>query len=712
MLPALRRRVGGSVTASKQRARLALVLFAALLLSLVEGVPNAASAPIRPPGEIAVDLGMETPLAVVHIDANDRLVVVGDDEAQILSTSGQLLHRIENLPSVTAVDVVDTRAVVAVDGNSELVVIDTNTGSIVRRIPSPTNGISSVSVAGDTVWFTHGADQWDGEISRALLSTGTVTSFPLSGSLRAAGAIDVSPGLSDTVFSAPSDLSNLDIDRHSLDEAGQPVRVRGPYSSDLVPFAVADRGDVIWAFENGTLTEFDASDLTRTGVVFDRFDHDRYGRTSASLAIHGDEFIALADQGFVFTYRTDSPAIVAVADFDVRIVDVDLDGDRLFTLQSGAEVGMEPTPSRVVISGLERVRPDRVVSFRMEAFGSARSDRPTLSYSCDDGTQGTFTVRYGWTYDIDVAPDVEFCRVERSRFPLSRQFLFASDGDGPWALGGGPTARMPSIESGASAIVRTLDLYYTPLEDTRLFVELQYRDILGRASDDGGADFWTARIREGGLSRSAYVESLVDSPEYLGSIAPVTRLYSAYFGRAPDAGGLEFWLGAFRSGMSLEEISSHFAASDEFRETYGTLDDRQFVDLVYRNVLERSPDEDGRRFWLDRVQDGLTRGAVMTAFSESPEYIHQTNPRIVVSSLYRGLLQREPDPSGLEFWEAEYRAGRPLTALIDGFIASDEYAARFWVVDPPVDDRDTPSGGRWSLTETPRGDLPRLGDPY
>ncbi|MBK5223651.1 MAG: DUF4214 domain-containing protein [Acidimicrobiia bacterium] len=111
------------------------------------------------------------------------------------------------------------------------------------------------------------------------------------------------------------------------------------------------------------------------------------------------------------------------------------------------------------------------------------------------------------------------------------------------------------------------------------------------------------------------------SPVLEGS---ATRLYQAYFLRAPDAGGLQYWVGKLQGDMSLVAVSGQFAASPEFRARYGRLDDGAFVDLVYRNVLGRAPDAEGRAYWTDQMRQGRTRGWVMVGFSESAEFVRKT----------------------------------------------------------------------------------------
>jgi hypothetical protein len=77
-------------------------------------------------------------------------------------------------------------------------------------------------------------------------------------------------------------------------------------------------------------------------------------------------------------------------------------------------------------------------------------------------------------------------------------------------------------------------------------------------------------------------------------------------------------------GYSLAFVSSSFARSAEFRARYGSLEDTDFVTLVYRNVLGREPDAEGLRHWVTMLADGRSRGWVMIGFSDSPEFKSRT----------------------------------------------------------------------------------------
>jgi len=67
----------------------------------------------------------------------------------------------------------------------------------------------------------------------------------------------------------------------------------------------------------------------------------------------------------------------------------------------------------------------------------------------------------------------------------------------------------------------------------------------------------------------------------------------------------------------------------------------------------------------------------MLGFSESAEYRGVIGSEVYVTMMYIGMLRREPDLGGFNFWVGYRDAGNSGLALIDGFIASAEYRSRF-----------------------------------
>ncbi|MQA36937.1 DUF4214 domain-containing protein [Rugamonas aquatica] len=111
------------------------------------------------------------------------------------------------------------------------------------------------------------------------------------------------------------------------------------------------------------------------------------------------------------------------------------------------------------------------------------------------------------------------------------------------------------------------------------------------------------------------------------------RLYQAAFNRVPDQEGLGFWIRALDSGFAFYAVAQNFLISSEFAKTYGSnLSDKQFVDLLYHNILHRDPDAGGEAYYLNALSLGESRAVVLGSISESPE-----NQLGVVGSITNGI---------------------------------------------------------------------------
>jgi Ca2+-binding EF-hand superfamily protein len=114
-----------------------------------------------------------------------------------------------------------------------------------------------------------------------------------------------------------------------------------------------------------------------------------------------------------------------------------------------------------------------------------------------------------------------------------------------------------------------------------------------------------------------------------------------------------------------------------------TTDARRVVDEIYRHVLERAPDN-GSAGWVERLNSGTTVRELVRSIAKSPEHIQRfgTEERnSVVRTMYRHLLNREPDPAGQR--QAVQTASRQgVGVVVDQLIDSPEYQQSFgdWTV--------------------------------
>ncbi len=104
----------------------------------------------------------------------------------------------------------------------------------------------------------------------------------------------------------------------------------------------------------------------------------------------------------------------------------------------------------------------------------------------------------------------------------------------------------------------------------------------------------------------------------------VVRLYRAVFDRSPDPDGLRYWVTLYIDGTPLDTIADAFMDSAEWERRYGQVDGISFIDLLYRNVLGRNGDLEGRRYWQQVLADGSDRSSLLLFFSESAEFVAKT----------------------------------------------------------------------------------------
>jgi hypothetical protein len=170
----------------------------------------------------------------------------------------------------------------------------------------------------------------------------------------------------------------------------------------------------------------------------------------------------------------------------------------------------------------------------------------------------------------------------------------------------------------------------------------------------------------------------------------VYRLYEAALNRAPDPSGLANWVNALNTGTSLQSVVNGFVGSQEFQNTYGSLDNTAFVTLLYNNALHRGPDATGLSNWVGMLNSGQdTRAQVVLGFSESNENIAASTPAVQqglwvgnvdaaeVARLYDTVFSRLPDLAGLTDWTQSLETGMTLLQVTQGFVGSNEFQSTY-----------------------------------
>jgi Domain of unknown function (DUF4214)/Calx-beta domain len=93
-----------------------------------------------------------------------------------------------------------------------------------------------------------------------------------------------------------------------------------------------------------------------------------------------------------------------------------------------------------------------------------------------------------------------------------------------------------------------------------------------------------------------------------------------------------------------------------------------FIVSLYRTVLQRDPDPSGLANWQSALQLGTSRLQIAQAFWESAEH-----RALEVTQFYASLLHRAVDPTGMAFWTRFMQAGHSEKEVYRGIVQSTEY---------------------------------------
>jgi Domain of unknown function (DUF4214) len=273
-------------------------------------------------------------------------------------------------------------------------------------------------------------------------------------------------------------------------------------------------------------------------------------------------------------------------------------------------------------------------------------ERPTVTRDCDLAAEGEppFSLSGGisYAYCLMLGRDPTPAEVER--------WL-------PRLRSGGTSLRdlLPTLAQGPEFAERhqTADL------TERGYIGLVYRLLLGREPDGTGLADYAAQIGSGAMTRAdllaaalASAEFATRNPALVDQAADAPRLsrdcdlagsgdeggpegraaYAAclVLGTPPTPAQRDAWAAALAGGESSSQaLVLSMLGSEEFRQRYDpeALDDRGFVYLVYRLLLHREPDGTGLAgYAAELAADSLTREQLEAAAVESEEFSRVNAP--------------------------------------------------------------------------------------
>jgi uncharacterized delta-60 repeat protein len=305
---------------------------------------------------------------------------------------------------------------------------------------------------------------------------------------------------------------------------------------------------------------------------------------------------------------------------------------------------------------------------------NGRNDFLLVRYNTDGSRDGTFGKGGKITTHFEQAEqrDSSGVQLQTTIFPLPP--VFSQDqaasvlvqADGKIVVAGTVSYYSGPGPNSDFALARYLPEDGLP-DQAHNFVSQVYLDLLQRDADAGGMAFWTGLLAQG-VDRTQIVLRIENSTEY--HTKQVDQMYLTLLGRAADPAGRNAFVDLLNAGGSVEQVKIAILGSQEYYQRAGG-SSATFLDAVYRDVLNRSPDTSGAIAFGLLLAGGAPRGIVAEAILTSAESYQDQ-----VQNLYQRSLHRPADTGGLNAFVAAMQQGAREEDVLATMCGSGEYFGR------------------------------------
>ena len=181
----------------------------------------------------------------------------------------------------------------------------------------------------------------------------------------------------------------------------------------------------------------------------------------------------------------------------------------------------------------------------------------------------------------------------------------------------------------------------------------------------------------------------------------VRRLYNLCLNREPEWSGCATWSKRLTSGEKDGAMAAFgFCLSAEMERR--NLSNAEYVEVLYGAIMGRAPDTNGKAYWINLLDNGVSRRGVFRGFAESAEFTRICNDygivrgnvdparleerdknrgvTMFVARCYTKALNRNYDVKGLNSWCAKINSSstKKATAIqvAKSFLNSNEFKRR------------------------------------
>lgn len=207
------------------------------------------------------------------------------------------------------------------------------------------------------------------------------------------------------------------------------------------------------------------------------------------------------------------------------------------------------------------------------------------------------------------------------------------------------------------------------------YIEALYLDTLGRLPETDGMNFWVGQVHNlyDAGNRYNVAWAILNSDESRKRI--VTIFYWTFLHRAPDDGGLAYWVNQLAQGSRVEDVMAGFMGSWEYFANRAGQNPWTLIALFYHEILGREAAPWEVQYWVNVYSSYGGNDAARVQVAK--QIIDSDEGRLKFIQLtYQAYLGRNPDPAGYQSWLGALKGGQNRLQVQAGILASDEYLNR------------------------------------
>jgi hypothetical protein len=231
----------------------------------------------------------------------------------------------------------------------------------------------------------------------------------------------------------------------------------------------------------------------------------------------------------------------------------------------------------------------------------------------------------------------------------------------------------PQLENGAHRI-DVMPEVTSSKEYRTIYINQQYMQILGRAADAGGLSFYLGLLAQGDTLVDVRARIFASDEFYFKQTKPspfsfLNALYQIEFGTGIDASGVQKW------GTLLAQTGSRYKTALAILTTPNAY--MVEVNNDFRTWLGHNADANGLNYYVSNLLAGKREEFVIDSIFASPEYSNKligqydsSKDKEWLNQVFMDLLNSTPDTNALNFYTTEIRQGVTRQDMVSQQIAT------------------------------------------